>query len=647
MKTKWFLGLLVVFIVVTGNVAALENGRIDATADAFLTGSAAQPAGVDTAVVPDMNGDGYDELAVGSSSGNRVYVVPGGPDGWGLNLRLATTPSIIVYTGDNAGDLAGFGLAGVGDVNGDGFGDLLVGAPFNDVGGSNAGAVYVVTGSATLASTNLGSFPIIIGEAANDEAGRTLAPAGDVNGDGYMDMLVGVMTQDSAATNAGAVYLMLGAATITNASLNSKIRYTGEAASDSAGASMDGIGDMNGDGYMDFVVGAPQNDDGISQGGSAYVVLGSAAPASGSLGVHIQYSSAVNFNSAGQEVSGAGDFNGDGYADVMVSAPGTTPGVYLILGSATPISNSLSGAIFYSGSHGVNIVTQAKYLAHVGDINSDGYADVVIGSESENSNTGATYVAYGTPNPVNTIVSSLTRLGGVATNDFVGVVVKGNGDVNGDGLADTVITAIGNDEGGSNAGGAYVLFGEQSALAYRERQRLGSAGNLPAINFPVQDVQVDFTNGALAGGDVTVTRHLLHPCATSKQLQTPIWTVDSPKMGAGTMVNLRFRYTDAQIAGMTEANLRVWMRPAGEPCSDWVLVGSSTVNVSSNQITATGLTALGQFTVAEDAPSPTAVQEFSFAVSSNQQPTEWIFALMALAVVTGTISKYGLRYLGK
>ncbi|MBK9056188.1 MAG: hypothetical protein IPL78_36415 [Chloroflexi bacterium] len=123
--------------------------------------------------------------------------------------------------------------------------------------------------------------------------------------------------------NAGAVYLVPGAATITSLILNStKIKYTGEAANDYGGSSVDSIGEMNGDGYLDFVVRAPQNDDGIASGGAAYVVLGSATPTNGSLGTQIQYAAAVSLHGAGQEVTGAGDFNGGGYDDVMISASG-------------------------------------------------------------------------------------------------------------------------------------------------------------------------------------------------------------------------------------------------------------------------------------------------------------------------------------
>lgn len=649
MKKNWLIGVLILVGLLaglSGRALALESGRVDGQANAFLTGSAAQPVGADVAVVPDMNGDGYDELAVGGSAPNRVYVVLGGPDGWGMNLRLGNSnPAIITYTGDTAGDLAGFGVAGVGDVNGDGFGDLLVGAPFHDLAGSNAGAIYVVLGSAALSSTNLGAFPIMIGEVAGDEAGRYVASAGDVNGDGFQDMLVGVPNQDSAGSNAGAVYLILGSGTIGNASLGSKIKYTGEAVGDLAGAAIDGLGDMNGDGYMDFAVGASSNDEGGSTAGAAYVVLGNAAPSGGSLGVHPQYTGSITFGAMGQEVSGAGDFNGDGYADLFISGPnGGTPGLALVLGSAAPGGGSLAGAIFYAGAHGQSFIGGYKYLARAGDINGDGYGDVLIGFPSDSSNgvdAGAVYIAYGTPNPVNTTISSLPKIGGATAGDGLGSAVRGGGDANGDGLADIILGSLGNDEGGNNAGGAYVIFGGELPQAYQERQRLNPAGNLPAVQLSTADVQIDFVGGALVGGDVTVRRHFYHPCATDRRLQTPIWTLDSPKLDGAATVNVRFSYTNAQTAGMVESNLRIWTRPADEPCSDWTPL-VSTVNANGNTITTPPLTTLGQFTISEGAPSPTAIEDITVKTSGGPITGEGILGLASFILI-GTISLY-LRY---
>ena len=636
-----FLALALLAFAPFGRARADEpSGRADALADAFFMGTSGQPAGSDVALVPDMNGDGYDELAIGASSPNRVYVILGGPDGWGLNGQLSTAPNVITYTGDNAGDFAGIGVAGVGDVNGDGFGDLLVGAPGNDLVNNNAGAIYVVFGSANLASTNLGAFPIMIGEAANDEAGRYVSAAGDVNGDGLQDMLVGV---PAANSNTGAVYLILGQVNLGNASLGSKIKYSGQASSDRAGGSLDAAGDVNGDGYADFIVGASGNDTGASNGGAAYLVLGNSTPASGALASHIQYTSSISGHLLGQSVAGGGDFNGDGYADFFLSSPaGATPGLTLILGSAAPTSGSVAGGIFYAGVHGENVVGVYKYLAAVGDLNGDGYADFMVGSSTEMSNTGAAYVLYGTPNPTSTTLTTLPRWGGAAASDLFGSSVDGRGDANGDGRADLLINTLSNDEGGNNAGGAYLFLGEEVA-SYRQRQKTAGSGNVPPVLFGVQGVAIDFTSNALATGDVSVTRHFFHPCATDVRLQTPIWSIDSNKVGAGTTADVRFRYTAEQIAGMTEANLKVWARPLGQPCGEWVQLPSSLLNAATNQITAVGLTTFGQFTLADAPPSPTAVTKVETQISSSRVPFAWSLGLVLMAITLGVLWKPAQR----
>lgn len=632
--------LLLIGLATISRAYAWGGGRIDALANAFFMGTAAQPVGTDVALVPDMNGDGYDELAIGAAGANRVYVVLGSANGWGLNGRLSTAPNIITYTGDTNGDLAGAGVAGVGDVNGDGFGDLLVGAPGNDLAANNAGAIYIVFGSANLASTNVGTFPIMIGETAADEVGRYVSAAGDVNGDGLQDMLVGVPAQDATGPDAGAVYLILGQVNLGNASLGSKIKYTGEATTNFAGGSIDRAGDVNGDGYADFVVGASGNDDGVFNGGAAYLVLGTAAPAGGSLGSHVQYTSTTNNHLLGHAVAGAGDFNGDGYGDLLLSAPGSaTPGLALVLGSAAPTGGTIAGKTFYPGTHGQTIVGGYSYLAAAGDINSDGYSDVVVGSPSETSNTGAMYLLYGTPNPTNTTLNTLPKWSGVAADDLVGITADGRADANGDGRADLLMSSLGNDEGGNNAGGAYLFWGEE-AESYRQRQKLTASGNIPTVWFTAQGAAVDFTNGALAGGDVTLTRHLFHPCATDIRLQTPIWSVDSNKMGAGTTVDVRLRYTAAQIAGMNEANLKVWTRPLGQPCAEWVQLPNSLLNTATNQITAVGLTTLGQFTIADAPPSPTAVQQLSTHVATaNRVPLPLSMGVLMLALTVGLLRK--------
>jgi hypothetical protein len=220
--------------------------------------------------------------------------------------------------------------------------------------------------------------------------------------------------------------------------------------------------------------------------------------------------------------------------------------------------------------------------------------------------------------------------------------VAAAGDVNGDGLGDFLVGATDNDIIFSNGGGAYLIFGgplSSASANYRHRQNLNPSGNpLPAA-FDQAGVQVDFTAGALLDGDINVTRHTFHPCATDKRLVMPIWTVESSKVdpAGSSAVTLRFKYNTANIDGMIESNLQIWRRPTDHPCADWLLVGG-VVDTTHNFITITGLTTLGQFTIADGPPSPTAIEDPTLNVRSGGTAV-----LPTLLLVTAGITFWVVR----
>ncbi len=193
-------------------------------------------------------------------------------------------------TGENAGDNAGVSVSSAGDINGDGYGDIIVGAFLRQAGGTNAGAAYVVYGKAApITAINLDTIALgnggfrIMGENAGSYVGYRVSTAGDINGDGYGDIIVSADNNDAGGPNAGAAYVVYGKATpITSVNLDDialgtgGFRITGEAAGDDAGVSVSSAGDINGDGYDDIIVGAFSNDAGGSSAGAAYVVYGKA-----------------------------------------------------------------------------------------------------------------------------------------------------------------------------------------------------------------------------------------------------------------------------------------------------------------------------------------------------------------------------------
>jgi len=189
----------------------------------------------------------------------------------GLGVLIAAAPEargqdslelLYIFTGEAAGDWLGLSVSGAGDVNNDGFDDLIVGAPYNDAGGTNAGRAYVYSGET---GAVLWTFT---GEAAGDEFGTSVSGAGDVNNDGLGDLIVGAPENDAAGFDDGRAYVYSGQ---TGAVL---FTFTGETDYDYFGWSVSGAGDVNNDGWDDLIVGAWESDAGGGDAGRAYVYSG-------------------------------------------------------------------------------------------------------------------------------------------------------------------------------------------------------------------------------------------------------------------------------------------------------------------------------------------------------------------------------------
>ena len=250
----------------------------------------------------DIDKDGYAELIVGAPENNK------GGLGTGRAYVFSGQTGALLYTfigeatGAYTGDALGYSVSGAGDVDNDGYADLVVGAPNGGLVGSAAGRVYVYSGQT---GARLHTFT---GEAVNDFFGRSVSGAGDINNDGYADLIVGAASNDVAGALAGRAYVYSGQ---SGALLYT---FTGEAAGDALGYSVSGAGDVNNDGCADLIVGAAFNGVGGDNAGRVYVYSGQ----SGALLLTCTGEAAGD--QFGWSVSGAADINNDGSADVVVGA---------------------------------------------------------------------------------------------------------------------------------------------------------------------------------------------------------------------------------------------------------------------------------------------------------------------------------------
>jgi hypothetical protein len=398
--------------------------------------------GASVAGAGDVNGDGYGDIIVGApgllTNTGAAYVWHGSSSGLAIGDDW-------VEAGAAAGDLFGASVAAAGDVNGDGYGDIIVGAP-----GADAGGVYAYYG----AETGLGDSAdwSAGGSGGLQHFGTSVAGAGDVNGDGYADILIGAPGYPIVDNSKGAAFLYIG----SDAGLLTGHSWMKEGPTDNSelGVSVAGAGDVNGDGYADVAVAAPGYASGLNQG-RAYVYYGSGSPPNDTH--DWKETGENNYDYFGTVVASAGDVDGDGYADVLVGAPayvgtGNRGKAYLFHGSADGIA-TFPAWTDLGDFEGVKF---GYALAGAGDINGDGFGDVIVGAPTFtlSNSTGKVYLFYGSASGLS--ASPDWSATGQAVGDFFGGAVASAGDVNGDGYADLVVGAS---EASSGAGAAYIYHG--------------------------------------------------------------------------------------------------------------------------------------------------------------------------------------------
>ena len=439
-----------------------------------------------------------------------------------VSYATQTTPSPGVYLldqldgsdgfileGIESNDRAGASVSSAGDMNGDGFSDLLIGAPQSDGEGKvDTGETYVAWGRSAVPESSFDLRTLdgnngfrLKGVFAHDKSGHSVDSAGDINGDGYSDILIGAYGADPGGrSSAGETYVIFGKQDAFPESMelleldgSSGFVLEGIDASDDSGYAVSSAGDINGDGYDDILIGARDGDPRDKRNaGETYVVFGKSggfldryklSQLDGSDGFILQ--GVDDDDDSGRAVSGAGDVNGDGYDDILIGALYADPSdassageTYLVFGRGEPFPPSMdlsdldgvTGMVFegrIQGDHSGRAVSSA------GDVNGDGYDDILIGAPSADNHTGEAYVIFGKKELFSAVMNpdQLDGSNGFVINgedafDHFGYSVSTAGDVNQDGFADLVIGAYGSDPDEVNgAGSSYLIFGKGGDFA--------------------------------------------------------------------------------------------------------------------------------------------------------------------------------------
>lgn len=524
----------------TASIEVTLTGVSDALSPVLIKGiDFSDSSGWSVASAGDVDGDGQDDIIIGApdaaSFAGETYVVFGAAlsgleaDNFEFDLASLTAAEGVLLTGADTADFSGWSVSNAGDVDGDGLDDVIIGARLADADGvGNTGESYLVYGSALaiekgtdgvidLAALSAAEGVLIKGIDSFDESGISVSSAGDVDGDGLDDVIIGAWRADpNGLTDAGESYLVYGSTLaaekagdgiidLASLSKSEGVLIKGVDGSDWSGYSVSLAGDVDGDGLCDVIIGARSADpNGQIGAGESYLIYGSTLAAekagdglidlatlAANEGVLITGIDAGD--GSGFSVSSAGDVDGDGKDDVIIGAPGaagiTSQGAgesYLVYGATLEAEKADDGVLELASIsaadgviiNGLDVFGQSGVsVAAAGDVDGDGLGDLIIGARLVSQNgsfaAGETYVIFGsalsnekTDDGVIDL-STLTSSEGIVIKgidfaDYSGWSVSSAGDFDNDGLDDVIIgAAFADADGVRDSGESYVITGAQ------------------------------------------------------------------------------------------------------------------------------------------------------------------------------------------
>ncbi len=369
--------------------------------------------------------------------------------------------------GVSGGDRSGGAVAAVGDMNGDGLGEIAVAGTGADTAGGDAGAIWIL-GALSSGVRSLGTADhMYSGSLAGSNAGSALAAPGDIDGDGFADLLIGGAGAELGGIDSGGAWLVLGPGTDFSNLADASGRFIGEYAYDGAGGSVGWTGDATGDGVVDLLIGAiGYGDGGFQNQGAAYLVSGTDRGEVDLRDARGRIEGEARMDRLGAAVSGAGDHDGDGLHDLLIGAPSYPANlgngaIYLAL---SPIEGRVSAVDLAAAWMGEAEAHAAGSSVSSGDVNGDGYSDLVTGAPGADlgeTDQGAVYVVFGggSPSGMGSLAGADLKIVGEASGDALGQVVDAHTDADGDGVWDVWMGAPGQDRAARDAGAAGLLYG--------------------------------------------------------------------------------------------------------------------------------------------------------------------------------------------